>query len=335
MLALSTDVLDRLWPRAAHSLVDGMARTSAAALAKYGIATLAELIDLMAQISEETGGGVEIEENLNYTVERMRQVWPRVFPTDAAAAPFAHQPRLLADYVYGGRYGNRAGGDDGWNYRGRGAIQITFRDWYAKIGAATGLDLIGDPDLANDPDRFLECACAYWKLDDVNYFADRGDFQDETIKINGALTNYSTRAWWRKAWSAALAGVGVQAGQGAQETAASAAAPLRPTPAAPAQGAQEDAPGPVSPVRSASPPAAPQLASAPAAALDLDAIPGQVVALNRLGAQPPLPLPPLAPSTPALRQAIAAFQATHGCEVDGEWGPQTKTAVKKALGLAA
>lgn len=154
----------------------------------------------MAQVSEETGGGSEIEENLNYSAERLTQVWPTRFPTLARALPFAHNPRLLADYVYGSRYGNRPGTDDGYNYRGRGGIQITFRDWYAKIGAATGLDLLNHPDLVNDPQWFLECSCAFWKLDNVNNFADSGDFRGETLRVNGGLINFPMRQHWRSVW---------------------------------------------------------------------------------------------------------------------------------------
>jgi len=198
------DAADRLWPSAPHSLVEGIEATCQAVFAKYTLTTPQEIADLMAQISEETGGGTVIEENLNYTAPRLHQMWPSRFPDLASAMPYAHAPRLLADKVYGGLYGNRPGTDDGWNFRGRGGIQITFRDWYVKIGAATGLDLVGNPGLANDPQHFLECAAAFWKLDGVNVFADKGDFRGETIRINGGLVNYPTRWQWRIRWRQAL-----------------------------------------------------------------------------------------------------------------------------------
>ena len=199
-IALTAIMLDRRWPSAPHSLVDGMIATSEAVFAKYALATPAQVADFMAQISEETGGGSAIEECLNYSAERLVVVWPSRFPTLAAALPFAHNPRVLADNVYGGRYGNRPGTDDGWNFRGRGAIQLTFHDWYATISAATDLDLLGNPDIVNDPAHFLECACAYWKLAGVNGFADTGDFRGETLRVNGGLTNLALRQQWRAAW---------------------------------------------------------------------------------------------------------------------------------------
>lgn len=196
-LSLSTDLLRRMWPRAPYSLVDGMAKTSEAMFAKYGLATEAELADFMAQGTEETGGGSLIEEDLDYSALRLTQVWPSRFPTLAAALPFARSPRALADNVYGSRYGNRPGTDDGWNFRGRGFIQVTFRDWYEKLSAVTGLDLVAKPDIVNDPEHFLEVGAAFWKIDGVNFFADKGDFRGETLRLNGGYTNMATRLSWR------------------------------------------------------------------------------------------------------------------------------------------
>jgi putative chitinase len=203
-LSLSLDLLDRHWPHARHSLVEGMATSSEAVLAKYGIATPLELADFMAQGSEETGGGWEIEEDLNYSAIRLCQVWPSRFPSFAHAAPFAHNPRALANVVYGDRYGNRSGTADGWNFRGRGFIQVTFKLWYEKLSAATGLDLVAKPDLVNDPEHFLEIGAAFWKLDGVNRFADLGDFRGETLRLNGGFTNMAARLQWRKVWRRAL-----------------------------------------------------------------------------------------------------------------------------------
>lgn len=59
-------------------------------------------------------------------------------------------PVKFFDRVYGGRGGNRLGTDDGFNFRGRGPFQLTFRGNYAAVGKGIGVDLTANPDLAND-----------------------------------------------------------------------------------------------------------------------------------------------------------------------------------------
>lgn len=202
---LTAAMLDRRWPHAPHSLVDGIAATADAVLGKYDITTPLRLAHFLAQISEETGGGTALEENLHYSAERAHVVWPSRFPTVAAAMPYAGNPRLLADRVYGGRMGNRTGTDDGWNYRGRGLIQLTGHDLYAEIGKICGLDLVAHPEFASDPGHCLEVAAAYWKRAGVNADADRDDLRTETERVNGGLTNLAARHGWLVVWKHELA----------------------------------------------------------------------------------------------------------------------------------
>jgi len=47
--------------------------------------------------------------------------------------------------------------DNGQSYYGRGFVQITWRENYAKLGKMLGVDLENDPDLALDPTIATEC----------------------------------------------------------------------------------------------------------------------------------------------------------------------------------
>ena len=197
-------MVNRRWPQAPHSLVEGISETATAAFDLYGLHTATEQADFLAQISEESGGGTETSENLNYSAPRLVQVWPSRFPTVATALPFAHNPKALADNVYGGRGGNRPGTDDGWTFRGRGLIQTTFRNNYEMTGKLTGLDLIANPDLLSDPMHCLACALAFWKNANLNPIADAGNFKLETLRLNGGYTNYNLRLAWRGIWRSEL-----------------------------------------------------------------------------------------------------------------------------------
>lgn len=86
--------------------------------------------------------------------------------------------------------GNTPGKDgDGYLYRGRGYVQITGRANYAKAGKKLGVDLIGNPDAALNPDiaaRILVRGCSEgWftgkKLSD--YLGD--DFRNARRVVNG------------------------------------------------------------------------------------------------------------------------------------------------------
>jgi putative chitinase len=153
--------LYNLWPNGDErmpSLRDGIAISALTVFPKYGINTPLLIAHVMAQISHECGAGHDLIENLNYSAARIRQVWPSRFATVEAAAPYANNPQKLANKVYNGRLGNRAGSNDGWNFRGRGGSQTTGRDGYKRVAAQTGLDVVNKPDLLIDPHYFLRCA---------------------------------------------------------------------------------------------------------------------------------------------------------------------------------
>ncbi len=202
--------LIRLWPKGNDKipgLVAGIIKTAPAVFQKYGIDSPKLIAHVMAQISHECGAGRSVIENLNYTAFRMTQVWPSRFPTIADAAPYAGNGRLLANKVYNGRMGNRVGTDDGWTYRGRGAAQTTGRDNYVNLARATGLDVLGNPDLVNDPRYFMLCGVADFILCGCLPYAQRDDVLGVTKKLNGGTVGLNERTTWLSKWKAAVASV--------------------------------------------------------------------------------------------------------------------------------
>ena len=74
----------------------------------------------------------------------------------------------------------------GWRYRGRGALQLTFRNNYRHFGQLLGIDLEGNPDLAADPAVSVLIALQFFKAGKVNAAIDQGDFREARRITNGA-----------------------------------------------------------------------------------------------------------------------------------------------------
>ena len=165
-------------------------------LSVYGILqNRLRLEHFLAQILHESGGFRVLVENLNYSALRMTQVWPSRFPTVESAQPYAHQPRLLANKVYGGRLGN-VDPDDGWRYCGRGLLQLTGRGSYKRVGERLGLDLVHDPDLVLQPTFALVVAGTVWSLALASVAADADHLARVTKAINGGQIGVVDRQRW-------------------------------------------------------------------------------------------------------------------------------------------
>ena len=105
-------------------------------------------------------GLIPKRENLNYTTEGMLRVWPSIFKTANDTLPYLKQPQKLANKVYT-RFGNTSF-NDGWNYRGGGFNQLTFKDQYKSFGKAIGVDLVNKPDLINTPEIASKVNASYF-----------------------------------------------------------------------------------------------------------------------------------------------------------------------------
>lgn len=162
----------------------------------------------LAQILHESDGLKHLEEGLNYSAPRLRAVFGRRFTSDEQAAAYSHQPEKLANYIYADRMGNgNEASADGWRYRGRGLIQLTGRDNYARFAAATNTDVLANPDLLLSPPLAALSATWFWNAHSLNSLADQtsgpnGDaqFLALTKRINPAAEGLASRtALWKLA----------------------------------------------------------------------------------------------------------------------------------------
>ncbi len=191
---VTIDQMRQMFPHGRAEYFTALEPILVSTLAQHEINTPLRVAHFMAQIGNETGGLQALVENLNYSADRLRQVWPSRFPDDATAQQYAHQPERLANFVYANRLGNGdTASGDGWRYRGRGYIQLTGRGNYRTYGAAAGIDAEADPDIVADPVSGFVFACAYWKGAGVNQLADTDDVERVTRRVNGGVTGLAER----------------------------------------------------------------------------------------------------------------------------------------------
>lgn len=209
-MKLTIEIMKHRWPHGNQhipGLIEGIANSSSAVFNKYGLDTALVVAHAMAQFSEECGEGLEMIENMNYSAQRLRQVFPTHF-TQSMAQRAAHHPQMIADIAYGGRMGNAPPpSHDGFNYRGAGLSQVTGREGYAKLQAflkknGADFDIIDHPELIIDPDHTLECGVADWIICGCLPFAKKDDIVGETKRLNGGTNGLAERrrelALWKK-----------------------------------------------------------------------------------------------------------------------------------------
>jgi putative chitinase len=180
----------------AHKWVDPLNAT----MDRYQINTPARMAAFIAQVGYESALLSAISENLNYSASALLAMFKTHF-TKAEAEAYARKPQAIANRIYANRYGNGSeASGDGWKYRGRGLIQLTFKDNYRLCGAALGLDLVASPELLTDPSHAAMAAGWYWDKHQCNAMADGGHFDVITRAINGGLNGEAQREiLWAKA----------------------------------------------------------------------------------------------------------------------------------------
>jgi putative chitinase len=159
---------------------------------KYDLGTPKRQAAFIGQCAVESANFTRLQENLNYSAQRLTQVWPSRFPNISMAQPYANNPEKLANFVYAGRMGNLQDGD-GWKFHGRGLIQLTGRENYANCGSSIGVDIIDNPDLLLIPKYATLSAGWYWNKHGLNLLADAQEYGTMTRRINGGATALDER----------------------------------------------------------------------------------------------------------------------------------------------
>jgi putative chitinase len=175
---------------------------------KYGITEAIHKAHFLAQIAHESTGFTRLEENLNYSAERLLVVFPKYFKRETVRK-YARNPEMIGNRVYADRMGNgNEKSGDGFRFRGRGLIQNTGRNNYT----AYSLSYLGDMSLLRAPEMVLEPVIAadnagwFWRRNDINQYidedsildllADNDDIKSVTRHVNGGINGLEDRKHW-------------------------------------------------------------------------------------------------------------------------------------------
>jgi len=199
---------------AAYNKVSGTTEARQAVLLQTaknaGITNPKELANFMGQVDHETGGFNRMEENLNYSAEGLLKTFNGrngINTIEDARRVVSGGKEAIANTVYGGDWGKNNLGNtedgDGFKYRGRGFKQLTGKDNYAQAGKALGMDLVNNPDMAQEPETAAKIAAWYWNKRVPD--SAKQDVTAATQAINGGENGLADRKNRAAKWEAKIA----------------------------------------------------------------------------------------------------------------------------------
>jgi putative chitinase len=164
---------------------------------RFAINNELRIAHFLAQVIHESGSFKYLSENLNYSADGLRKIFPKYFPGNTAEA-YARQPVKIASRVYANRMGNgNEASQDGYTFRGRGYIQLTGKNNYTAFGQSLGEDIVSHPDLVATPKYGLLSAGWFWSQNKLNAIADTGAVKEVvaaiTKRVNGGTIGLDDR----------------------------------------------------------------------------------------------------------------------------------------------
>jgi len=169
------------------SIPDSILNEIPSIMEKFSINTPLRLAHFLGQTSHESGNFKVFSENLNYSAEGLTKVFKKYFPSIDVATPYARNPQKIANKVYSNRIGN---GDetsgDGYNFRGRGSIQLTGKSNYMEFDKIVNENIIANPDLVATKYPLLSAAW-FWNRNNLNTKADLGATDDVVTKVTKVI----------------------------------------------------------------------------------------------------------------------------------------------------
>jgi putative chitinase len=188
---------------------------------KFSVNRCVRKAHLFAQILTEVGTGMKSPtENLNYSAEHLKR---RVAGPNKPKGPFQYfwdnpeadlygrtddhpaDQESIANLAYAGRNGNGdVASGDGWNFRGKGFIQLTGKSNYQEVQTeidakypGSGVDIIARPADILTPRGGMISAMGYWSKEKLYKTADHGAtdavVDEVTTIVNRWTSSYQAR----------------------------------------------------------------------------------------------------------------------------------------------
>jgi len=164
--------------------------------AKFGITNVLRLAHFLSQAGHESAGFKAVNENLNYSADGLKKIFPKYFPGNISES-YSRNPEKIANKVYSSRMGNgdEASGD-GWKYRGAGFIQLTGKSNYAAFDKTVEDDILANPSLVATKYPLASAAWFFqtnglWAICDKG--ADDATVTAVTKRVNGGTIGLADR----------------------------------------------------------------------------------------------------------------------------------------------
>lgn len=163
----------------------------------FNLSTDEDTAHFVGQLSHETLGFTKDVENMNYSAERLLEVFEKYFPTKELAKAYEHKPEKIGNKVYANRMGNgNEASGMGFKYRGRYSVHTTGYTNYSALSSA-----MKDPTILSNPDStivkyFWKAGLYFFQQNNLFSLTKKVDYNSTrllTKKINGGYNGLKER----------------------------------------------------------------------------------------------------------------------------------------------
>lgn len=190
---LTTEKLQKIYPGADNEFVSIINMYAK----QFGITNKKRMAMFLAQTLHESRGFNVLQESFNYRPARLLKVFrSRIKTLEKAKALVNKGQEALANFLYGGRYGNKK--NEGWKYSGKGLGGLTFKANYEKVQdilyhMGVKVDIVNNPEILLKKDISVLTFMAFWQYNKLNSLSDKKKIVTVSKKVNGGTNGLEER----------------------------------------------------------------------------------------------------------------------------------------------